>query len=87
MSPHQRVSGCAAVKSCPIRSGASIGPLTSHGGAFPGSWVASVQAGGAHQPPDPLAGDPQAADDELGPDSAHAGVSVQLGVDLADAAR
>ena len=46
--------------------------------------MASLQAGGAHQPPHPLAGDPHAADDELGPDPAHAGMPVQLGVDLAD---
>ncbi|HWJ51908.1 MAG TPA: hypothetical protein VNT24_00865, partial [Propionibacteriaceae bacterium] len=35
------------------------------GGALPGSWVAPVQARGAHQPPDPLAGHAQAAHDEL----------------------
>ena len=87
MSPHQRVSGASAVKSCPIRSGASIGPLTGDGGAFPGPGVTSAQAGGAHQPPDPLAGDPHAAHDQLGPDPAHAGVAVQLGVDLSDRRR
>ena len=46
--------------------------------------MASLQARGAHQAPDPLAGHPQPAHDELGPDPAHAGMPVELGVDLSD---
>ena len=84
MSPHQRVSSRSAVKSLPDEVGGVDGALACDGGAFPGSGVASLQARGAHQPPDPLAGDLQAAHDELGPDPAHAGMPVQLGVDVAD---
>jgi hypothetical protein len=84
ISPHQRVSGCSAVKSWPIRSGASRGRWPATGGAFPGPRMTSSQARGAHQAPDPLAGDPHAAHHELGPDPAHARVAAQLGVDLTD---
>jgi hypothetical protein len=38
------------------------GPLTCDGGALPGLGMAPLQAGGAHQPPDPLAGDTDALD-------------------------
>ena len=60
------------------------GPLTGGGGAFPGPGVASVQAGGAHQAPDPFAGDPPAAHDQFGPDPTYAGVAAQFGVHRAD---
>src|SRR3712207_1509430 len=46
--------------------------------------MASLQASGAHQPPDPLAGHSVAAHDELGPHAPHAGVAMQLAVDLLD---
>src|SRR5918994_3155752 len=58
--------------------------LTRDGGLLPGPGVASAQAGSAHQPPHPLASDPEPAHDQLGPDPPHAGVTVQLGVQLAD---
>ena len=58
--------------------------LACAGGAFPGSRVASLQARGAHQPPHPLAGHPHPAHDQLGPDPAHPGMAVELGVDLTD---
>src|SRR6185312_10143477 len=58
--------------------------LTGHGGALPRRRMASLQARGAHQAPDPLAGHPDPAHDQLGPDPAHAGITVQVGVDLAD---
>lgn len=50
----------------------------------PGPGVAPAQAGGAHQPPDPLVPDPNTARDELGPDPAHPGIAVQLGMDHTD---
>ena len=86
MSPHQRVSRAGGGEVLPDQVRGVDGPLTGDGGAFPGTRVTSLQAGGAHQAPHPLAGDPQAAHDEFGPDPAHAGMAVQLGVDLADAA-
>jgi hypothetical protein len=46
--------------------------------------VASLQAGGLHQSPHSLVGGARAAHDQFGPDPAHAGVAVQLGVDLSD---
>jgi hypothetical protein len=58
--------------------------LTGDGGLLLGPRVGSVQASGAHQPPDPLAGHPVAAHDQLGPDPAYPGVAVQVTVDLAD---
>ncbi|MGH3608839.1 MAG: ABC transporter ATP-binding protein [Pseudonocardiaceae bacterium] len=45
---------------------------------------ASAQASGLHQAPDPFGGDPDTAHDEFGPDPAHAGVAVQVAVDLTD---
>ena len=60
------------------------GPLPSGGRLLPRTRVTSAQPSSAHQPPDPLGGDPHTAHDELGPDPPHAGMSVQLGVDLPD---
>src|SRR6478609_2986004 len=60
------------------------GSLACDGRFLPGPWVASAQAGGLHQAPDPFGGDPDTAHDEFGPDPAHAGVAVQVVVDLAD---
>ena len=51
---------------------------------LPGSWVASAQASGAHEAPDPLWPDVDLAGGELGVNPAHAGIALQLGVDLAD---
>ncbi|MDQ2883444.1 MAG: hypothetical protein M3Y48_20360 [Actinomycetota bacterium] len=45
--------------------------------------MASAQAGGAQETPHALAASRPAAHDQLGPDSAHAGVAVQV-VDRAD---
>src|SRR6478672_12705019 len=60
------------------------GALTCDGRFLPGSWVASAQASGPHEPPDPFGGNPHPAYDELGEDPAYAGVAMQFGVDLAD---
>jgi hypothetical protein len=56
-SPHQRVSGSAAVKSRPIRSGAATDrPAAADGGPLPRFRMASSQASGLHQPVDALMG-------------------------------
>jgi hypothetical protein len=68
----------------PEQVGSIDGTLTCDGRLFPGSRVASAQASGPHQPPDPLGSDPHSTCDELGPDPAHAGMPVQLGVDFQD---
>jgi len=60
----------------PDQVGGVDGPSTCDGRLLPGPWVASAQAGGLHQAPDPFGGGLDAAHDELGPDPAHAGVAV-----------
>jgi hypothetical protein len=60
------------------------GSRTCGGGFLPGLGVASLQAGGLHQPPDSLGRESVAEHDQLGPDSADAGVTGEFFVDVVD---
>ncbi len=52
-------------------------PVAGHGRALERPGMASLQASGLHQPPDPLAGQPMPERPQLGVHAAHAGVATQ----------
>jgi hypothetical protein len=60
------------------------GPRACGGRLLPGPGVASLQTGGLHQPPDPLGRDSVAEHDQLGVDSADAGIPGEFFVDFLD---